>query len=86
MESACGTCDQITHAVNTTIVALEQTLTRIEPDWKNDPLFKTLIAGINDLLTLVEELCPSFRAARQPVTAILRRPVKTLKFVGSPKL
>jgi hypothetical protein len=42
-ESACGTCRQITEVVNQTVVSLEETLSRIEPGWRNDTTWKVCI-------------------------------------------
>lgn len=45
-ESACGTCRQITEVVNQTVVSLEETLSRIEPGWRNDTTWKVRKQGV----------------------------------------
>lgn len=56
---SCGTCDQIVTAVNDAITAIESTLAKIDPDWKNNAIFKAVVAAIQSVIDLVKAICPS---------------------------
>eukprot|EP00056_Hartaetosiga_gracilis_P016198 m.4240 g.4240 ORF g.4240 m.4240 type:complete len:317 (+) comp3846_c0_seq1:195-1145(+) len=58
-ESACGNCSQIVQVVNETVVALEQTLENIDPNWRNETVWKVVVAVIDDILAIVEVVCPN---------------------------
>jgi len=62
---ACGTCSQITQAVNDAINAIESTIAKADPDWKNNPIFKAVVAAIQSILDLVKAICPDTPAVLQ---------------------
>lgn len=57
IEEACGTCTQIVDAVNDAITTVEDTLTKIDPDWRNDPLFQDIVSAISSIISFVHVLC-----------------------------
>eukprot|EP00730_Choanoeca_flexa_P003181 TRINITY_DN11318_c0_g1_i1.p1 TRINITY_DN11318_c0_g1~~TRINITY_DN11318_c0_g1_i1.p1 ORF type:complete len:291 (+),score=88.21 TRINITY_DN11318_c0_g1_i1:61-933(+) len=80
-ESACGTCENITHVVNQTVVAIEQTLSRIEPDWRNNTIWKVVVEAVNDILAIVEVVCPSQRQLRLNDSCLNGTQLKELKAI-----
>eukprot|EP00055_Hartaetosiga_balthica_P013199 m.66836 g.66836 ORF g.66836 m.66836 type:complete len:317 (+) comp8197_c1_seq1:47-997(+) len=58
-ESACGNCSEIVQVVNETVVAIEQTLENIDPDWQNNPIWKVVVTAVEDILAIVELVCPN---------------------------
>ena len=66
---ACGTCENITNAVNDAIYSIEQTLEKIDPNWQNNPIWKAVFTAIHSILNIVEDLCPSTSSQPSPSTA-----------------
>ncbi|EDQ90721.1 uncharacterized protein MONBRDRAFT_24376 [Monosiga brevicollis MX1] len=58
VDSSCGTCSQIAQVVNMTVISIEETLNRIEPNWRNDTVYKVIVQAVNDILAIVETVCP----------------------------
>lgn len=58
-DETCGTCTEITAAVGDMVQEIEDALTQIEPDWKNNPLFKSIVDAIQAILEIVNAVCPS---------------------------
>jgi hypothetical protein len=56
-EEACGNCSQITKTVQDSVNALEEALTKIEPDWKTNPIFEAVTGFINVILDVVTAVC-----------------------------
>jgi len=57
-DETCGTCSEIVSAVDDMVQEIEDTLTQIEPDWQNNPLFKGIVAAIKSILEIVKAICP----------------------------
>ena len=38
---------------------LWQALTKIEPDWKTNPIYKSIVTALNAILGIVAAFCPS---------------------------
>lgn len=64
LSGPCATCDQITSIVQKCVASLEQALTKIDPDWEKNPIYKDIVTVINDILTLVKEVCPDSKAIK----------------------
>lgn len=56
--SACGTCSQITDAVNQIVQVLEKTIAEIFPEWKSNPIFQAVVMGIEAVIGIVKQICP----------------------------
>lgn len=59
VDEACGTCSQITQAVQDAVDTIEETIAKADPDWKNNAVFKAVVAAIQSILSLVASVCPS---------------------------
>lgn len=66
-DEACGTCSEVTNAVRDGIDILIDMLTQIEPDWKDDPLFKAIVDAIHTILEFVEVICPDAEKIFKPM-------------------
>mmetsp|Transcript_12366 Transcript_12366/g.15016 ORF Transcript_12366/g.15016 Transcript_12366/m.15016 type:complete len:742 (+) Transcript_12366:142-2367(+) len=58
VEEACGSCTEITKAVSDALKSLEAELTDIDPEWRNDSRFATIVNLVTSLLGFAKELCP----------------------------
>ena len=56
---ACGNCSQIVETVTDAVNSLEEALTKIEPDWKTDPIFEAVVAAVSAILAIVADFCPN---------------------------
>merc|ERR550525_2346049 len=59
VDETCGTCKDITNAIDDMIKLIEDTLSKIEPDWPSSPIWQTVVDAINLILGLVKDICPS---------------------------
>ena len=41
------------------VQVIEDSLTKIEPDWQNNPIFKVVVEAVQTILDLVKAICPS---------------------------
>jgi len=55
-DETCGTCDEIVQAVQDMVQIIEDSLTQINPDWENDPLFEAIVEAIDAILELVSAI------------------------------
>jgi len=62
-ESACPTCDAIVKTVGEAIESIEQTLAKIDPNWQNNPIWKTVVTLVTTILNIVQNFCPSTTTA-----------------------
>jgi len=66
-DEACGTCSEVTNAVRDSIDILIDMLTQIEPDWKDNPLFKAIVDAIHAVLEFVQIICPDAEKVFEPM-------------------
>lgn len=59
VDEACGTCSQIVQATQDAVDAIEATIAKADPDWKNNSVFKAVVAAIQSILSLISSVCPS---------------------------
>lgn len=58
-EETCGTCTQVTKGVKDIVTDLENTMSAAAPDWKTNPIFKSVTMVVNMILEIVPNFCPS---------------------------
>jgi len=59
-QETCGTCAEVTAAVQDIVKILEEMLVQIEPDWEDDPIFKSIVEAIDTILDIVAVFCPEY--------------------------
>lgn len=63
-ESPCATCTEIVNIVEQLTHALEDTLKDINPNWANDPLWKSIVTALDQIFGYIDVICPSSSEAR----------------------
>jgi len=59
VEKTCGTCSDITKEVGVIIKDLENTMGAVEPQWKKNPIFTSVVSALNTIMWFVPGFCPS---------------------------
>jgi len=59
VESTCGTCKQIVASVKNILHDLENTMVQIEPDWKTNPIYNSIVMVLNMIVGIIPEFCPT---------------------------
>lgn len=57
---ACGTCNGIVQTISDSVDAIEKAIGDIEPDWTRSPIFKDIVTGIDSVLEIATNSCPSY--------------------------
>jgi len=61
VEDTCGTCSKISGAVKMLVQDLEDTMTDIEPEWKSNPIYTSVVTAVNMILGIIPNFCPSYK-------------------------
>ena len=59
-EEACGTCNGIVKTISDSTDAIEKMIGDIEPEWTQSPIFKDIVTGIDSVLEIATNSCPSY--------------------------
>lgn len=58
-EEACGTCDGIVKTIADSMNAIESTISDIDPALTKNAIYKDLVTGIDSVLEIASNSCPS---------------------------
>ncbi len=59
-EEACGNCSQIVETIDDAVTSIEDTLTKVDPDWKTNPLYESIVAALSGIMGIIKAFCPNF--------------------------
>jgi len=65
VENTCGTCSMISTSVKDLVKDLEDTMTDIEPEWKMNPIYTSVVTAVNMILGIIPNFCPSMDLAKE---------------------